>query len=163
MYIPLMRTCHFLIAFCLSTCIVNAQNEDNSLNLVPHFSAILVSDMGSSRDWYTQALGYEVRSENKIEGRFEIVNMQRGTAALELIELASAESPKSVIPNFTAKTRLHGIFKIGYEVQDLDPWIDHLRKLQVQFQGEVVQDPNTNRRMVIILDPDGNRIQLFEQ
>jgi len=33
---------------------------------------------------------------------------------------------------------------------------------KVDFNGGVVEDPVSGKKMVIILDPDGNRIQLFE-
>ena len=94
---------------------------------------------------------------------FEQTNLTNGAMNLELIQLQSAVSPNEAIPNYSAKTRLQGIFKIGLQVQQFDKWMAHLQKLEVRFHGGVVTDPISAKRMVIILDPDGNRIQLFEK
>ena len=38
-----------------------------------------------------------------------------------------------------------------------------LRLLCIEFHGQVVHDANSGKKMVIIRDPDGNRIQFFEK
>ncbi len=48
-------------------------------------------------------------------------------------------------------------------VTDFEKWIDHLTNEKVDFYGSVVTDDTTGKRMVIITDPDGNRIQIFEK
>ena len=130
--------------------------------LTPYFSAILVKDMEASKVWYIDNLGFEEVSTSGMPDRFSIVNMSNGQAALELIELASAVSAADVIPDYNTKLRVHGFFKSGFQVSDLDAWVSFLQDRKVAFHGDVVEDPVTKKRMVIILDPDGNRIQLFE-
>ena len=41
-------------------------------------------------------------------------------------------------------------------------WSEKTAKMEAEFHGNVVTD-DTGKRMVIVLDPDGNRIQLFEK
>ena len=59
--------------------------------------------------------------------------------------------------------RVTGFFKIGFLVTEFDMWIDHLTNEKVDFYGNIVTDDTTGKRMAIITDPDGNRIQIFEK
>lgn len=99
----------------------------------------------------------------EVSAKFSIINLKKGKAALELIQLSGTLSPADIVPDYTSKTRIYGFFKMGFQVTDLDTWVSFLKEKQVEFNGDVVTDLVTNKRMVITLDPDGNRIQLFEQ
>lgn len=48
-------------------------------------------------------------------------------------------------------------------MKKFDQWVASLQKSGVEFHGKVVGDPLTKQKMVIIKDPDGNRIQLFSE
>ncbi|WP_456462451.1 VOC family protein [Reichenbachiella sp.] len=140
-----------------------AQNTPPN-DLTPYFNAIIVSNMDSSLVWYQQTLGYEVLNSKQFpEMGFKQANLKKGNASLELIELNSAIDPKELIPNYDSKTKVLGLFKLGFQVDDFDLWIAFLKLKQVSFNGGVVKDETTGNRMVIILDPDSNRIQLFER
>ena len=129
-----------------------------------YFSALIVRDIDQSIDWYVSKLGFELLNLNEVPQRsIRQANLKREQVLLELIELGSAMAPEEVVPDHTPKTRLIGIFKIGFMVSDFDEWIRHLQGLETHFNGNVVQDPNSGKKMAIILDPDGNRIQLFER
>ncbi len=132
-------------------------------DLEPYFNAILVEDIGASTIWYQEVLGFEIVSSDLDSDFFKINNLKRGNIALELIELSSAVSADEAIPDYTNRTRINGLFKMGFLVVDLDRWVTFLQEKEVQFKGDVVQDPVTGQQMVIILDPDSNRIQLFEK
>lgn len=133
-------------------------------NLTPYFNAIIVSELDSSLVWYQQMLGYEVLSNKAYaEMGFKQANLSRGHASLELLELSSAIAPEKSIPNYNSKTKVIGLFKFGFQVDDFDQWMEYLEAKQVTFHGRVVKEETTNKRMIIILDPDGNRIQLFEK
>jgi len=153
----------FLIIFACMGMSAFAQSETIP-PLQPHFSALIVEDIDRSIEWYQNTLGLELlnKTENA-DFAFKQANLKRDAILLELIELGSALSPEEVIPNFNAKTKIQGIFKIGFSVANFDQWMDHLKKLEVDFQGNVVNDPNSGKKMIIIKDPDGNRIQFFEQ
>ena len=129
-----------------------------------YFSALIVSDIEKSIDWYSKNLGFELLNKNESkEFEYKQANLKRGGVLIELIELGSAVSPEIVIPNYTAKTRVKGFFKVGFLIADFDQWIEELTKLKVEFHGSVVKSNETGKKMVIIKDPDGNRIQLFEK
>ncbi|MEL7124498.1 MAG: VOC family protein [Bacteroidota bacterium] len=129
-----------------------------------YFSALIVNDIEHSITWYTNNIGFEVLNNNEYpDAGLKQANLKRGNILIELIELNSAISAKEVIPDYNNKTRVQGIFKIGFLISDFDRWIDYLKKQKVEFHGRVVNQPESDKRMVIIKDPDGNRIQFFEK
>lgn len=156
--------------FCLSTLLlfpIFTQAQTDSLpdmSMSAYFSAIIVSDMEASTQWYTDVLGMTVLNHfESAERGVKQTNLQRGDILIELIELDAAVSPLEAIPHYNPKTRLIGLFKIGFRVSDFDAWMMHLRQKEVEFHGDVVTDPVSGKRMIIIRDPDGNRIQMFER
>ena len=94
---------------------------------------------------------------------FKQKNLKRVDVLIELIELNTALSAKDIVPNYTNKTRMKGFFKIGFLVSDFDKWMTHLTLAEMNFHGNVVADEISGKRMVIIKDLDGNRIQIFEK
>ena len=129
-----------------------------------YFSALIVSNIENSLTWYTDNIGFEILNKKEYrEAGFKQANMKRGNVLIELIELSTAISAKNVILNYDQRTRITGFFKIGFLISDFDKWIRHLTKLKVEFHGTVVTQHESEKRMVIIKDPDGNRIQLFEK
>ena len=148
----------------LWTSLFSYSQDDTSLSLEAYFTAIIVTDIDASIDWYSNILGFTVLNKVESEARgFKQSNLERGNILLELIELDAALDAKDVVPDYNSKTRLIGFFKSGFIVVDFDKWIVHITRHQVTVHGTVVTDPNSGKRMVIIKDPDGNRIQLFEK
>jgi catechol 2,3-dioxygenase-like lactoylglutathione lyase family enzyme len=128
-----------------------------------NFSALIVKDMGSSIQWYTEILGFKIIDKKEVvEFGLKQSNLKSGNTRLELIELESAVSPEKTIPNYNSKTRLVGLFKIGFLVSEFDKFMDHLQENHVKMHGDIVTDKESGKRMVIIKDPDDNRIQIFE-
>ncbi|MFT7234233.1 MAG: catechol-2,3-dioxygenase [Cyclobacteriaceae bacterium] len=137
---------------------------DSNLDLEAYFSAVIVSDIGISNNWYSNVLGFTVVSmvESKERG-FKQSNLKKEAILIELIELDNAVSSKEVVPNYTNKTRIIGFFKTGFLVSDFSKWIKHLATEKVDFYGDIITDDKTGKKMMIITDPDGNRIQIFEK
>lgn len=128
------------------------------------FSALIVDNIEESITWYRTYLGFKLinKREFPIAG-FKQANLKRGTFFMELIELDSAVAAKDVISNYNSKTRIQGIFKIGFTISKFDRWVKHLKESNIKFHGTVVKDKKSGKKMVIIKDPDGNKIQLFEK
>ena len=132
-------------------------------SLQSHFFAVIVSDLDQSISWYKEILGYEEINKLVSEERgFSQANLKVGDNALELIELNSAIDPAQSISGFNEKSKLLGFFKVGFMVESFDKWADHLKGKKAINARDIVTDPNTGMRMCIVLDPDGNRIQIFE-
>ncbi len=150
----------FTLALLISV-FTKAQSQVDSP--LPVFSAIIVSDIEKSTKWYTEVLAFTKYSDFRSEERgIKQVNLKSPVAKLELIELESSLDPKQSLNDYTENTRLQGFFKIGYQVSDFDTWLSRFRALNVNFHGNVVHD-DKGKRMIILLDPDQNRIQIFEK
>lgn len=89
--------------------------------------------------------------------------MQRPGLLLELIELETAVMPSEITGADGEEARLGGFFKVGFRVSDFDAWYRKAEQSGVKFRGRVVNNPVSGKRTVIMLDPDGNRVQLFEK
>ena len=138
--------------------------HDSLLNPEAYFSAIIVNDIESSIIWYSNNFGFKVL--NKIESEekgFKQANLKCGNILIELIELKSSLSPNSILKNHPKKTKIDGFFKFGFLVSEFEKWVDYLKKSKVEFYGSVVTDNVSGKKMLLILDPDGNRIQIFEK
>ena len=149
-----------LLLFCLFAC-----KQENGLKPpVPYFVAIIVEDLDTSLDWYTDKLGFEIIDQQATPTMgLRQANLQLDNALLELIEWEAALSLEEVVADSLRNAPSTGIFKIGFQVAAFDQWVEQLQNQGVRFRGEVVKNPLTGKRMLIILDPDSNRIQLFER
>lgn len=158
-----MRT-FFTLTVLLFTSLSAYTQIDSLPRLEAYFSAVIVEDIDRSLDWYTSKLGFEVLNHTALPDRgFEQANLSNGSVLLELIKLDGSVSDKELLTSYPPKTKLQGFFKFGFAVAEFDRWINHLKDSEVTFQGNVVTDALSGKRMVIINDPDDNRIQLFEE
>lgn len=137
-------------------------SQSNELKITPSFNAIIVNDLELSKEWYCKLFKLNVLTEFASEERgFKIANLGNEQLNLELLELKGSVNPQEANQDFNEKTRFKGFFKSGFSVNDFDRLEELLQEHQIE--GNVVRDPSTQKRMVIIRDPDGNRIQFFEQ
>lgn len=132
-----------------------------SQSVRPYFSAIIVEDIEVSKAWYIEKFGFSTLSEisNEAQG-FKQVNLSlEDDLLIELLEIDAASN----LNNSTETTQFaQGYFKIGFLIKNFDQMVENLKLNNVVFHGNIVRDEKLQKRMVIIKDPDGNRIQLFE-
>jgi catechol 2,3-dioxygenase-like lactoylglutathione lyase family enzyme len=129
----------------------------------PFFLAFSVRDVEASRVWYERVLGFaDVRSIDMEERGARVRLMSREGAFLELVELSTASAMSDLTPPLEKRQHIHGVFKVGFEVEDLDEAIAHLEALEVALRGILFTESDGSMRSAQILDPDGNIIQLFE-
>ncbi|WP_296322245.1 VOC family protein [Winogradskyella sp.] len=144
-------------------CLGCAKQEKNVSSTEGFFAAILVKDIENSINWYESNFNFQVKNktENDAVG-LKQANLNKDNFHVELIELNSAIDAKEEIEDYNEKTKLIGLFKLGFKVNNFDSLVRKLKHNNITFKGNIVKDPITNKKMVIVLDPDGNRIQLFE-
>ncbi len=155
--------CRIILTGCLTVGFLlplQSQTED----LRASFAAIIVNEMDSSLQWYKEILKFQEvdRTENPDFGLVQ-VNLIRGEMRMELIEIQSAIDPYEIVGDTGKRKRFTGIFKVGFSVKNFDSWVEHLNSNELVVNDDIVSDPLTGGRMVVIRDPDGNRIQLFEE
>ncbi|MBC8754818.1 VOC family protein [Kordia sp. YSTF-M3] len=158
-----MKKAIIILTLILVSSISYGQSESLP-NPEAYFSAIIVSDIESSITWYSNNFGFKVLNKIESEERgFKQANLKCGNILIELIELKSSVSRKSLLKNHPKKTKIDGFFKFGFLVSEFEKWVDHLKQAKVEFYGSVVTDNLSGKKMLLIKDPDGNRIQLFEK
>jgi catechol 2,3-dioxygenase-like lactoylglutathione lyase family enzyme len=111
----------------------------------------IVEDVQTSIDFYTEHLGFEVRT-NYAPAFADVI---RGN--LRLLLSGPASSGARATPdhaNTAGRNRIHLI------VDDLNAETDRLRAAGLEFHSAVVSGPGG--RQILLADPAGNLIELFQ-
>jgi catechol 2,3-dioxygenase-like lactoylglutathione lyase family enzyme len=111
----------------------------------------MVDDVQASIDFYTEHLGFKVRT-NYAPAFADVI---RGN--LRLLLSGPASSGARATPdhaNTAGRNRIHLI------VDDLNAEIDRLRAAGLDFHSDVVSGPGG--RQILLADPAGNLIELFQ-
>ncbi len=116
------------------------------------YFSVIVSDIEKSAAWYRRVLGLEEKTRLDGGGQFQIVNLHGPGLFVELIATDSAlDRPEG---------RIEGPFKVGLLVPDLDHFLTRLP--ESMQRPELVTDTRNALRLVQILDPDGNTVQVMQ-
>jgi catechol 2,3-dioxygenase-like lactoylglutathione lyase family enzyme len=123
------------------------------------FFALSVPNLEASVKWYSDAFGL---SATVLPGTEKAkVALLRGPELL--LELVEPTEPLEGHPaGIGDRYRVHGFFKVGFFVKDLDAEIARLKGKGVRFKGSVYEDPVARARSILVLDRDDNIVQLFE-
>jgi hypothetical protein len=120
-----------------------------------HFSfvAVMVSDVDVSAAWYARTFGLS-EANRATSDTYDVRVLRSDELLVELIEL----NPLPPDP----EGRVRGISKAGFEISDWDARVAAWRAAGVPFFNDrVLFDEALQLHNVIIVDPDGNMIQVF--
>lgn len=124
----------------------------------PQFFALSVADAAASARWYQEALELKVLRDFQPPGTtIHVVLLKSDALMIELLQHGEAK-PRTQAPEAYL---VHGIFKVGFSVPDLDATVRALKAKGVTFSYEITQDPATGLRFAICKDREGNEIQIF--
>ena len=127
------------------------------------FFALSVKDLNASSAWYQQKLGFrEVHESASPDGKSRAVLLERDGAILELIHHKQATSGTALRKDYKAYL-VHGIFKVGFIVQDADHTMQRLKANGVPIANGPFTDDALHMRSFIIRDNEGNYIQFFSK
>lgn len=153
-----------IIATLASLSLFSQAQTQTPPGLQAYFSAIIVSSLDSSIQWYSNILGLKVLNKTVSEERgFKHANLGGEGILLELLELDKALPRKDILKGYADRTYMTGLFKTGFAVTDFEKWMKHLTDNKVSFVGKVVTDQNLGKKMIIVKDPDDNLVQFFEK
>lgn len=110
----------------------------------------IVDDVPAAIDFYTTQLGFELRTNPAPA----FADVTRGPLRLLLSGPQSSGARATPADASAGRNRIHLI------VDDLDAEIDRLRAADVPFQSDLTTGPGG--RQVLIADPAGNLVELFE-
>ena len=135
-------------------------------NFQPKRLAIVVSDMDASAKWYKDVLDMEVYKEMSFPDydSLKITFVKNDSFEFELLSKSSSFSIKKYVPDYSVNNApMHGPYKLAFKVNDLQGLFEKTKKLGVEIQYEITEDPTFNSTFFIVADPDGNTFQFIEE
>jgi catechol 2,3-dioxygenase-like lactoylglutathione lyase family enzyme len=119
------------------------------------FIALTTRDAGRLIAWYRANLDLKVVRTIRPQGaNLTIAILDGPLATVEIIARSDAR------PADPQPERRVGIFKAGFTVDDLTPWIARWRAAGLVFAAGPFDDDQPPLRSVILADPDGNLIHI---
>ena len=126
------------------------------------FWAISVPDLDATIEWYSERLGFRLIHSAQ-RGDIRVALLRSADVVLEVVSIPTAIAREQVAPPIERDFQLHGVFKVGVFVEDLEAQISRLETRGVEFVSEIYYDPNLDARSAIVKDNSGNSVQLFER
>ena len=125
------------------------------MNLNPLMVRYIVNDVQATIDFYTKHLGFHVGAQN---GPYFAL-LERDNLQLVLSPPQGPGGGSQPMPDGT-RPQAGGWNRIIVRSRDLQLEIDSLRQAGVPFRNDIVSGPGG--RQVLIEDPSGNAVELFE-
>ena len=127
------------------------------------FFALSVKDLNSTAAWYKQKLGFkELKQGASPDGKSRAIILDRDGIIVELISHKQAVNGATLMKGY--KTYLiHGIFKVGFIVDDVDHTLQRLKANGVPIANGPYTDEAMHMRSFMIRDNEGNYIQFFSK
>lgn len=121
-----------------------------------HHIAIICSDYGQSKKFYTQILGFTIERETYREER-KSYKLDLSLHGQYLIELFSFPNPpkRPTIPEAT------GLRHLAFGVENLDESVAYLNSFNIVTEN-IRLDEFTQKRFTFFNDPDDLPIELYE-
>jgi catechol 2,3-dioxygenase-like lactoylglutathione lyase family enzyme len=161
-----MKANRLLIAASLAYLGISAGADKTPVNTpVPlargSFFALSVADIEASTAWYHEKLGLEITLRPPRSGPASVVVLEGGGLIVELIQHDEAKALAKLNPPVGDAINLHGFFKAGFVVEDLDAALATLKSRGVQVAYGPFAAKEGRRANVIIQDNAGNLIHVF--
>jgi predicted enzyme related to lactoylglutathione lyase len=136
--------------------------KDVTPSVVGAVFALSVADVERTASWYCENLGFHVNKKGQIaDSGMEFALLSRPGALLEIIKFKAAKTRAAWGLAKTEVHEVHGIFKIGFEVTDIDALFNHAKERGLQIFFPIVQARDIPLRTFGLTDPEGNIIQIF--
>jgi hypothetical protein len=122
------------------------------------FFALSAADVAALSRWYQDKLGFRVLLQSEFPDRQSKLAILEGDGTIiELIQTREAK-PRGVAEPY----QLHGIFKVGMVVADLDGVYRELKKRNVPIVHDLMKaTKEVPLRSFIVRDGEGNLIHFF--
>lgn len=151
---------YLVIAFLSCPFFCSSQNE---IKVQPYFTAIMVSNVEKSVQWYSDTFGLTIRNRyDSEEGGYKQVIMHSPDMLIELVELKSKVTAEEALKDKPKGTTIIGFSKFGFTAPQFDELHKILTDKNVTFAGRTVRDGVSGKRTFLIRDPDNNLLQFFE-
>ena len=125
------------------------------------FFALSVADLAATSRWYQEKLGMQPLLQLPKRGGAEGVVLGGAGLVVELIAREGSRPLRAVDPGIAHDLDVHGLFKVGFFVDDFDAAVANLRARGVEFAFGPFPARTEQPANVGIRDREGNLIQIF--
>ena len=169
-----MRACILTIFIVISSNVFSQQRSPADKPAPPpgalraHLVALNVSSLDRSVAWYSGHFGFAVKDRKEFPNAgLRIAMLERDGFWLEMVEKKSSFPTTRIqarMPEIKDWDDVQGIKKLAFAVDDIDRYIADFKRTGVRFQLSLRGNPDDPifGRSAIVLDDDGNWIQLCE-
>ena len=129
----------------------------------PTFFTISVPNMDETVAWYQTMFDMETIRIPPLDTVASIAVLRNKGLMVEVIEHKGSAPVERYVPGLNRRFLIHGLFKVGFFVRNIDEWVARLERKGAKFRGGLVEDKLNRVRTILVLDNNGNIIQLFEK
>ncbi len=131
----------------------------------PYWIGLSVPDAEASAIWYQEKLHFTIKKRLVLpEHQLRIVFLELNGYTIELVESRTGTSFDAVrkrIPEIKDRDNLHGFFKCGFLVSNVDALAAELRGAGVKLVSKPSDDRAFGVRQFLVEDNAGNVLQFF--
>jgi len=122
-----------------------------------HHIAVICSDYNTSKNFYTQILGFTIQAEHYRADResWKIDLSLNGQYVIELFTFPNS-------PARVSRPEARGLRHLAFEVADIEQAVMVLHQKNVNTEA-IRTDEFTGKRFTFFQDPDGLPLELYEQ
>ncbi|MDC6167446.1 VOC family protein [Paucibacter sp. XJ19-41] len=126
------------------------------------FIAVSVADLDRQLAWYTSTFGLAVYSRGELPGRgIKYALLRSDSALIELLQVPGSRPRALLAPSVSDAVQLHGFFKSGVVVPDVEAAFKALKAKGEKFAFELTRPPGGPYRVFGLHDAEGNLVQVF--
>lgn len=126
------------------------------------FIALSVADLDKQVAWYRAVLGFSIVEQRDVPERgIRFVLLEREGSLIEMLQLPEARARLEVDPAATGASRIHGFFKAGFVVRDIDRLQQELQEKGATFSLPLGEPGSAGLRTFQLKDPEGNLLQFL--
>lgn len=153
-----------IIIFSTTSCALfySKYGENRMPKLNGAFFALSVASVDTVAEWYSVNLGFSIdRKGQLVKDGPKFAILSRPGALIELAQFKNSKSRSSIgFPGAEAQD-IYGIFKIGFEIENLDEMYQLAKKRGLNIFFPIVRPQNAPYRTFGIKDPENNIVQFF--
>jgi catechol 2,3-dioxygenase-like lactoylglutathione lyase family enzyme len=164
MFRPL-AACFNLAALILFVVIFSAGFAPRSLTQNKVFLvSISVKNIESTAAWYHKYLNFKLGDRKDYpQNKISIGILTKDDLSLELVQHSESVPVTKFVPAISNPAVIQGYAKVGYVVENIEQLVKRMKTDSVKFVLELRESKETGSKMCIVLDNNGNWVQLMQQ
>ena len=130
--------------------------------IVGAFFALSVADLEATSAWYRDKVGFRVASRGEAPNKIaKFALLEKEGSIIELVQHREARPRSAAAPGVKDAHLIHGIFKVGFHVTDLDAVYRRVKEQGIPIAHDLMPGKDIDLRSFIIRDREDNLIQFF--